>query len=264
MKHYVIAGGQEGKLRLKILSRVLQSHTQHFLHRLEITSGMRCLDLGCGGGDVTRELAALVGESGQVVGIDLDETIIKLAQGECEQLGLKNVQFKILNAVTWEEKEEYDLAYTRFLLTHLTHPQRVIENLKMAIKPEGWIGVEDIEFSGHFCYPKCRAFDQYIELYQQVVKEKGGDPEIGPKLPGMLQKAGFKQVKLNVIQPTFIEGEGKLLAQITMEKIKEAILEQSLSSPQELEKILVELKTFTQRTDTLISLPRIFQVWGRK
>ena len=205
MKHYVIAGGIEGQSRLKILSRVLHPETQHFFHRLGITSGMRCLDLGCGGGDVTFELRAIVGQTGQVVGIDLDETIIQLAQRECQQRGFRNVQFKVSNAETWEEDPEYDLAYTRFLLTHLSHPQTVIENLKMSIKSGGLIALEDLEFSGHFCYPKCRAFEQYIELYQQVVKSKGGDPEIGPKLPGMLQKAGFKQVNLNVIQPTFLE-----------------------------------------------------------
>ncbi|MEL4896838.1 class I SAM-dependent methyltransferase [Crocosphaera sp. Alani8] len=264
MKHYVIAGGVEGQSRLKILSRVLHSQTQHFFHRLGITSGMRCLDLGCGGGDVTFDLRTIVGQTGQVVGIDLDETIIQLARGECQQRGFKNVQFKVSNAETWEEASEYDLAYTRFLLTHLSHPQTVIENLKMSLKSGGLIAIEDLQFSGHFCYPKCRAFEQYIELYQQVVKRKGGDPEIGPKLPGMLQKAGFKQVNLNVIQPTFLEGEGKFLASITMEKIREAILEQSLSSPQEIKEIMDELNSFADNKQTIMSLPRIFQVWGAK
>ncbi|MGL5941535.1 MAG: hypothetical protein ACRC2S_14345 [Waterburya sp.] len=50
MKHYAIAGEAEGKARLKILSRVMQPYTQNFFQRLEITTGMHCLDLGCGGG----------------------------------------------------------------------------------------------------------------------------------------------------------------------------------------------------------------------
>ena len=87
--------------------------------------------------------------------------------------------------------------------------------MKIAIKPDGLIAIEDIEFSGHFCYPPCEAFDRYIELYQQIVKNKGGDSEIGTKLPEMIRQVGFKQVNLNVIQPNFMEEEGKLIAQIT-------------------------------------------------
>lgn len=264
MKHYALAGGAEGKSRLKILSRVMQPHTQNFFQRLEITTGMHCLDIGCGGGDVTFELALLVGNSGQVVGQDLDETIIRLTQEDCQKVGLTNVQLKVADAFSLDEQDKYDLAYTRFLLTHLSHPQTVIEKMKMAVKPGGLIAVEDLEFSGHFCYPKCPAFDKYIQLYQQVVQNKGGDPEIGLKLPGMLKKAGFKEVNLNLVQPTFMEGEGKSIAQITMEKIRSAILEQGLSSPDEINTIISELKEFAQNSETIISLPRIFQVCGRK
>ncbi|PSB10187.1 hypothetical protein C7B62_10205 [Pleurocapsa sp. CCALA 161] len=53
----------------------MQPHTQNFFQRLEITTGMHCLDLGCGGGDVTFELAFLVGKQGKVVGFELDGTL---------------------------------------------------------------------------------------------------------------------------------------------------------------------------------------------
>lgn len=85
MEHYAIAGGAQGKSRLKILSRVMQPYTQNFFQRLGITSGMYCLDLGCGGGDVTFELATLVGQEGKIVGLELDETIVKLTQEDCQQ-----------------------------------------------------------------------------------------------------------------------------------------------------------------------------------
>ena len=264
MKHYAIAGGAEGKARLKILSRVMQPYTQNFFQHLEITTGMHCLDIGCGGGDVTFELANLVGEKGLVVGLELDEAIVRLIQQDCQQLGWTNVQFKVADALSLDEENKYDLAYTRFLLTHLSEPQKAIELMKMALKPGGRIAIEDLEFAGHFCYPKHSAFDRYIELYQQVVQNKGGDPEIGLKLPGMLKKVGFQEVNFNLVQPTFMEGEGKSIAQITMEKIRSAVLEQGLSSPDEIDTIILELKEFAQNPETIISLPRIFQVCGRK
>ena len=264
MEHYAIAGGAEGKSRLKILSRVMQPYTQNFFQRLEITSGMHCLDLGCGGGDVTFELATLVGKEGKIVGLELDETIVKLTQEDCQQLGLNNIEFKIADALSLNEENEYDLAYTRFLLTHLSDPQTVIEKMKTAVKLGGLVAVEDIEFSGHFCHPKSSAFDKYIQLYQQVVQNKGGDSEIGLKLPGMLKQAGLNEVKFSLVQPTFMEGEGKLVALITMQKIRDAILEQGLSSSAEIDTIISELNEFSQNSESIISLPRIFQVWGRK
>ena len=82
MKHYAIAGGAEGKSRLKVLSGVMQPFTLSFLQRVGIEPGMHCLDLGCGGGYVTFELATLVGKSGKVVGWELDETIVRLTKGQ--------------------------------------------------------------------------------------------------------------------------------------------------------------------------------------
>ncbi len=181
-----------------------------------------------------------------------------------QQLGLTNVQLQVADALSWDEQDQYDLVYTRFLLTHLSQPQKVIDKMNMAVKPGGLVAIEDLQFSGHFCYPDCPAFERYIQLYQQVVINQGGEPEIGPKLPGMLKQAGFKEVNLNLVQPIFMDGEGKSVAQITMEKIRSAVLEQGLSSPDEIETIISELKQFGQNSETIISLPRIFQVCGRK
>ena len=264
MKHYAIAGGAEGKSRLKVLSRVMQPYTLSFLQRLGIEPGMHCLDLGCGGGDVTFELANLVGKSGKVVGLELDEAIVKLTQEDCQKLNITNIELKIADAFSLDEENKYDLAYTRFLLTHLSDPQTVIEKMKAAVKPNALVAVEDIEFAGHFCYPRSSAFDKYIELYQQVIQIKGGDSEIGVKLPKMFKKAGFEAVDFNLVQPTIMEGEGKLVASITLEKIRNAVLEQGMSSVDEIDAVIAELQEFAQNPETMISLPRIFQVWGRK
>src|ERR1051325_8233637 len=68
LKHYVIRGGIEGRERLRILSRVLRETTAALFERLEIGDGMRCLDVGCGSGDVTMELARRGCPPGQALG----------------------------------------------------------------------------------------------------------------------------------------------------------------------------------------------------
>src|SRR6266853_4505638 len=95
---------------------------------------------------------------------------------------------------------EYDLVYARFLLSHLSEPERCLEAMVRACNVKGAIVLEDVDFSGSFCYPTCAAYERYTQLYQDVVNRRGGDANIGQKLPGMLRKAGAENVLVNVVQ----------------------------------------------------------------
>jgi ubiquinone/menaquinone biosynthesis C-methylase UbiE len=72
LNHYVMRGGVEGRERLRILSRVMHATTTALFDRLGVADGLVCLDAGCGGGDVTRELAWWVGPAGKAVGADIE------------------------------------------------------------------------------------------------------------------------------------------------------------------------------------------------
>lgn len=52
----------------------------------------------------------------------------------------------------------------------------------------------------------------------------GADPNIGPRLPGLLIKAGFEKVQMNVVQTAAMSGEVKVMAPLTMENIADAVL----------------------------------------
>ena len=79
MTGYVIRGGAAGRARLGVIARTLRSSTLALLKRAGLVKGMMCLDLGCGGGDVTLEMARLAGPHGRALGIDVDE--VKLDAG---------------------------------------------------------------------------------------------------------------------------------------------------------------------------------------
>src|SRR5262245_11526701 len=87
---YIIQGRAQGKARLSVLARLLQPTTLQLFERVGLRTGMHCLDVGCGGGDVTRELARWVGEDGRVRGYDFDTEIVKLARQDAEEEGLHN------------------------------------------------------------------------------------------------------------------------------------------------------------------------------
>ena len=93
MASYVIRGGEEGRARLRTISHALWPTTLNLLNSAGINTGMACLDVGCGGGDVTFEMARLVGSSGMATGIDMNSTKIQLAQQEAEHEAITNIKF---------------------------------------------------------------------------------------------------------------------------------------------------------------------------
>jgi ubiquinone/menaquinone biosynthesis C-methylase UbiE len=229
-----------------------------------LRAGMRCLDVGCGSGDVTLKMAALVQEGGEVVGIDSDQAILRLAEQEAEHLGLP-VTFRRLDAEQLAEESAYDIVYARYLLSHLPRPERVVEVMARALRPGALLVVEDVFFPGHVCYPPNAAFDRYVQLYQAAAKSKeGGDTAIGPRLLGMALDARLVEVHVGLVVPTFRDGEGKRVAQVTMEHIREAVVGAELATSDEVNAIVGELSRFAADDRTLMSMAPTFQVWGRK
>ena len=80
----------------------------------------------------------------------------------------------------------------------------------------------------------------------------------------MFRRAGVQAVELSVIQPTHIHGEGKLMAPITMSRISQALISEGLATEVEVQQILTELSQAAAARETVMSLPRIFQVWGKR
>lgn len=264
MARYIIRGGIEGKKRLEVLARVLWPSTSCLLAEAGFTPGMTCLDLGCGGGDVTLQLAALTGPCGRVIGADMDETELELAQQAAKRDGLGNVQFCRLNVQDWIEESQYDCIYSRFLLTHLADPLQVLHRMLRAVKPGGLALIEDIDFEGHFCQPPCKGFDSYVRFYRMAARKQGADADIGPKLYRMMLDAGWQNVKVKVVQPIFTSGEGKEIALLTLTNIADSLLSEELTTKSELQSALEDLTQFTDDPRTLVSLPRVFQLYGRR
>jgi ubiquinone/menaquinone biosynthesis C-methylase UbiE len=263
-KGYVLRGGRAGAERLRLLNRVKWPTTEALLAEAGLRAGMRCLDVGCGSGDVTLKMAAVVGTEGNVVGVDRDQSILRFAGQEAEQRGLP-VTYRCLAAEELAEETAYDLVFSRYLLSHLPRPQRAVEAMVRAVRAGGRLVLEDVFFPGHVCYPANAAFDRYLELYQAVaLAEEGGDAAIGPRLLGLALDAGLVEVRVGLVVPTFRDGDGKRVAQITMEHIQEAVVAAGLATGQQMDEVVAELCRFAEDDRTLMSIAPTFQVWGRK
>jgi ubiquinone/menaquinone biosynthesis C-methylase UbiE len=263
MSSDVLRGGEKGAERLRLLARVAWPKTRGLLRRVDVARGMRCLDVGCGIGQVTRRLARRVGPSGRAVGIDSDEAVLGLARQEAALRGVPAV-FRAASVLELDEPAENDLVYARFLLGHLVRPEDGLRRLAAAARPGGCVAVEDVDFGGAFCFPACPAFDRYITWYQAASRQRGGDPTIGPRLPNLLEDAGLAGVRVRVLQPAYRRGEGKQLVRVTMEHVREAVCAAGLATAAEIDATLAELDVAIADPRILMGWPRIFQAWGRK
>jgi ubiquinone/menaquinone biosynthesis C-methylase UbiE len=237
--------------------------TRALLAEVGIPAGSACLDVGCGGGDVTFDLARAAGPAGRAIGVDLDRAKLEIACRESAQRALSNVAFEARDVSDWEPAERFDVVFSRFLLTHLAHPAALLSTMRRRIRPGGVIIVEDIDFRGHFAEPDCPALRKFVDLYTESVRRRGGDANIGPRLPALLREAGFADVQTKLVHPVALEGGIKLLTCVTLESIAEAVLHDDLTTEDELRETIAELDAFARDPRTVLGGPRIFQAWGR-
>jgi ubiquinone/menaquinone biosynthesis C-methylase UbiE len=226
---------------------------------------MHCLDLGCGPGLVTIELAPRVGPSGSVIGIDADPVKLDLASQAAAARGLTNIEFRQLDVAYWNEASRYDLVYSRFLLSHISCAAAALAGkMLQAARPNGIAIVEDTDFSGLVACPRSPAIDQYVSWYRQVVANRGGDSDIGQRLHRLFQRAGWQDLEVTISQPTFAAGEGKRNCWITLDNIKDSIVQDGLAAPAAIDQVLNDMARYLDDPSTLVTSPRIFQVIGRK
>jgi SAM-dependent methyltransferase len=265
MTGYAIRGGAEGAKRLNLLAEVMAPTTDALLRAAGITAGMRCIDVGCGVGHVSRVLARLVEPDGRVLGLDFDGRKLEEARQGARKAGLTNLEFRQADVTGWTEPGAYDVVYGRFIVSHLPDRAGVVRRFADALRPRGVLVLEDIDFAGAFCHPPNAAYARYCELYTRLIERRGGDANAGVTLFGLCREAALQGLVLRVVQPTHCECTAeKELSLSTLINIGDAAVAEGLVTREELERITGELTTFTRDERTTVACPRIFQVWGRK
>jgi SAM-dependent methyltransferase len=249
---------------LALLARSLLPRTLELFDRVGLGEGMRCLDLGSGGGDVTLLIAERVGTGGSVTGIDMDEVKLALAREAAAARGLTNVEFRAGDVYEWSEPDTYDLVYCRNVLQHLSRPVSVLREMWAAVRVGGVIVVEDADFAGGFCDPPNDGFAFWVDAYQRVLERHGGDPLSGRKLHRRFIEAGIPDPEVTVGQRIERTGEAKSLPRSTVEATADAIVGEGVATAEEVRAAIESLAKAEADPHTLFGLPRNFQAWTRR
>jgi SAM-dependent methyltransferase len=170
--------------------------------------GLDLLDVGCGPGTITQELAALV-HPGRVVGIDASEDVI--AQATRLQPASENVRFVTADVYDLEfDDATFDVVHAHQVLQHLSDPVRGLRSMLRVTKPGGLVAVRDGDYAAFAWAPLDPLLDRWMELYHQVCRANGAEPDAGRFLLGWVQQAGFVDATATSSTWTFADPESRV------------------------------------------------------
>jgi SAM-dependent methyltransferase len=174
--------------RLHFLEEVFDPGTREHLSRLPLPAGGRCLEVGAGAGSIARWLCGRVGPGGRVVATDLDT-------GFLEALTEDNLEVRRHDIVSDPlEDGAYDLVHARLVLEHLPERDRVLRRLVAALRPGGWLVLEDFDWASLVAAPGCTAGDLHNRAYdafRRMFPAAGAETEYGRRLPLGFRAAGL-------------------------------------------------------------------------
>jgi len=162
-------------------------------------TGDSVIDIGCGFGDTTQELAALVGSTGRAVGVDVSEPFIEASIQEAAEAGVENVDFFAADVQVADLGGPYDYAFSRMGVMFFANPVQALRNIRGALRPGARFvaSVWRRKLDNDWVHRTEQVVDRYLEE-----PEESDEPTCGPgpfsmansdTVSAQLQIAGFEQ-----------------------------------------------------------------------
>jgi SAM-dependent methyltransferase len=249
--------------RLRALEDMYDDATRHRLTTLGVTSGWRCLEVGCGAGGIAYWLAETVSPRGCVVATDLDPRFM-------DRSGRKNLEVVRHDILTDPlEDNHFDLIHARAVLEHLPACQQALERLVAATRPGGWVVIEDTDFGGPMLAATIRYTmpaevaalgERCSRAVEALFRGIGANPNLGPALAGMLRASGLVNVDMELHGRVAWGGRARDFGHLTVETLRTQILGAGLLTEEEIEQFASLIR---QPEFGYMPLP-IVTAWGQR
>jgi SAM-dependent methyltransferase len=156
--------------------------------------GMSVLDVGCGPGTITVDLAARVAP-GRVTAVERTNEALDLARAEVRARNQSNVSFATSDVHALDFRDDtFDIVHAHQVLQHVTDPVQALRELKRVCVPGGIVAVRDADYAGFIWFPRLPALDRWLDHYDRAARANGGEPDAGRRLLSWAQAAGFDDI----------------------------------------------------------------------
>ena len=201
---YRFGYGREEMERLENQHRVWVEDNRRFLARAGFGEGATVVDLGCGPGFTTLDLARVVGPEGRVIAVDRDgERSLPFLEERAAAAGLSNIETRAIELESFELPDaSVDGVYGRWVLMYLSESdaEALVANVAKWLRPGATCALAEFCNYRHIhMHPPSAHLPAIAEaLMRAVTGKRGCNPEIGNALPGLLNRAGL-DVTFNVV-----------------------------------------------------------------
>ncbi len=199
---YVLGHSSHELARLSAQARLYAPFMLSFFRAAGIEAGMRVLDVGCGGGDVSLLVSSVVGPTGLVVGIDPSAAAIETASRRAGELGISNMRFLVGDATIATAEfapfRPFDAAVGRSVLEFVPDPVALLSNVAAQVRHGGVIAFQEADWSGCRARPQLPSFGRCVEWGITTLERSGADPYIGLKLFSAYTAAGLPHPALSL------------------------------------------------------------------
>ena len=200
-REYALGANAAEIVRLGVQHRLWGAAAFAIWERANFRAGQAILDIGCGPGYTSFDLAGVVTSSGRVVAIDESALFIEHLKRRQQLTGDTTIDARVGDVQKLElEAGSFDGAYQRWVLCFVRDPEAVVRGVAHALKRGGAFAVQDyVHYEGILLSPPSEPFQRFIRVVAEAWRDHGGDTEVGMRLPALLAKHGLTPVEISPV-----------------------------------------------------------------
>lgn len=200
-REYLLGTDEAERVRLGFQHQVWAEPTARAWEQGGFGPGQTLLDVGCGPGYASFDLAARVGRHGRVIAVDISQRFLEHLRTQARARGVAQIE------AVHADVEQLDLppasvdgAFARWVLCFAADPEAVVRGVARALRPGGRFVVLDYaHYEAFTIAPRREPVERVIRATAASMRARGGNPDIGRELPALVRRHGLEVVHLEPV-----------------------------------------------------------------
>ena len=160
-----------------------------------LRAGQRVLDVGCGPGTITLDLAEAVGPSGRVLGVENVEGPLAQARRHAAARGDGRTRFELADVMALPYAAgSFDVVHAHQVLQHLTDPVGALREMARVTRAGGLVAVRDVDYASMVWHPASEGMTRWLDLYRRLARLNHAEPDAGRHLVAWAHAAGLSRL----------------------------------------------------------------------